>query len=127
MRSFRLCLSPCFQFGLIYIRGETFAGKDFCAASHDALHPLCGIAHAAAAGCGKGNDGFPAEIVGVQERINDGRFPIPPDREADIDYFHLGNRGIFIRKGWTGVQNPAFRYTRSRLSAQDAEAAGRFG
>ena len=44
-----------------------------------------GLAHTAAARCGKGDDCFTPQIITFQKCIDDRRSNIPPDRESDKD------------------------------------------
>ena len=44
-----------------------------------------GLAHVAAARCGKGDDCFTLQIIAFQKCIDDRRSNIPPDRESDKD------------------------------------------
>lgn len=44
-----------------------------------------GLAHVAAARCGKGDDCFTLQIIAFQKCIDDRRSDIPPDRESNKD------------------------------------------
>ncbi len=75
-------LGPVAQFLFRGVRRKAFALIDF-GLRGEGLHVLSGGADVAGAGRREGDDGLAAEIVGFHERVDDGRFTIPPDREAD--------------------------------------------
>ena len=51
----------------------------------DGLEACEGLAHAAAAGGGEGDDSLAGQVAALEEGIDDRRRDIPPDGEADED------------------------------------------
>ena len=75
---------PCGQVGFAGIGIEHLAMQQFCTgAARSKL--FIGLAHVAAARCGKGDDCFTLQIIAFQKCIDDRRSNIPPDRESDKD------------------------------------------
>lgn len=75
---------PCRQVSFAGISTEHFAVQQFCTRAAWRKF-FIGLAHAAAAGGGKGDNRFAFQIIAFQKCIDDGRSNIPPDREADKD------------------------------------------
>ena len=84
------------------------------AVDHFALDPAClradgleareGLAHAAAAGGGKGDDLLARKIAALQERADDGRRNVPPDGEADKNGVVSAEIRGHSRDGGAGLQ-----------------------
>ena len=75
---------PCGQVGFAGIGIEHLAMQQFgTGAARSKL--FIGLAHVAAARCGKGDDCFTLQIIAFQKCIDDRRSNIPPDRESDKD------------------------------------------
>ena len=75
---------PCGQVGFAGIGIEHLAMQQFCTgAARSKL--FIGLAHVAAARCGKGDDCFTFQIIAFQKCIDNRRSNIPPNRESDKD------------------------------------------
>lgn len=75
---------PCRQVGFAGVSIEYLAVQEFGTGA--AWRELfVGLAHTAAARCGKGDDCFTLQIIAFQKCIDDRRSNIPPDRESDKD------------------------------------------
>ena len=75
---------PCGQVGFAGIGIEYLTMQELgTRAARSKL--FIGLAHVAAARCGKGDDCFTLQIIAFQKCIDDRRSNIPPDRESDKD------------------------------------------
>ena len=75
---------PCRQVGFAGIGIEYLTMQELgTRAARSKL--FIGLAHIAAARCGKGDDCFTLQIIAFQKCIDDRRSNIPPDRESDKD------------------------------------------
>ena len=98
---------PCGQVGFAGIGIEHLAMQQFCTgAARSKL--FIGLAHVAAARCGKGDDCFTLPIIAFQKCIDDRRSNIPPDRESDKDGVILINVITFGGDGRAGIGTAHF-------------------
>lgn len=75
---------PCRQVGFAGVSIEYLAVQEFGTGAAWREF-FVGLAHTAAARCGKGDDCFTLQIIAFQKCIDDRRSNIPPDRESDKD------------------------------------------
>ena len=95
-------LNPFFQLRFGSTGRKTLAGQYLCAFGKSS-NPLLAFAELASAGGEEGNNGFPGEVICLQEAVDDTGLPIPPDGKAEKNDGCIGNRSIVVGQRRTAV------------------------